>query len=123
MYFPGVKLFGRGQDQSREALADLEQRLATVERELAKCQSDMRTLSGEQDAMHQRVHGYMRRAIAAERASGRNQESLDLDTGTAPVEPVPATTPAPKRRTLWGARGRRAMRGVVSLAEQAESGG
>lgn len=76
-----VNLFGRGQAKDDERLAALERRAAALE-------SALRTLENEQVRMHDQVHKWMRRAVAAE----RNQERREV--GAAPA---PAATPAPPR--------------------------
>lgn len=77
-------------------------RVDSLEAEVVKLQSAMRALQTEQADVHDQIRRYMRRAIAAERAAGVNQEPEgDTDSPNG-------ATPLPSRR-LWGARARRQM--------------
>lgn len=98
-----MKLFGRGKGDDDERYAALERRVHALE-------SAHRTLENEQLKMHDQVHKWMRRAVAAERNQERRAE---------PAQSMPAATPAnPPRRpaTLHGASMRSYMRRLEEYA-------
>lgn len=66
---------------------------------LGKLESTMRQLELEQIEMHDGVRRWMRRAVAAERAAGRNQERSG--TAAPDVTPVPPPTLRGARLRAW----------------------
>jgi len=88
-------MFGKG-NVTQAQLADV---MARIDTRIAQQDSVIRTLEAEQLSLHQQVHKWMKRAVAAERAAGRNQERPS----------AAAATPAP--RTLTPARARAYMQG------------
>lgn len=101
-----MNLFGRRQASVEDRLSALANEVARLASEVGKAQSEVRAYQTEQINMHDQVRKWMRRAIAAERAVERNQDSS--------AERPAGSTPAPAALP-WGARGRRyaaAMRGT-----------
>jgi hypothetical protein len=78
---------------SRKRNAELDRRVAELEIELRKLQSAFRQLEGEQLTVHDQVHKWMRRGLAA-----RNQGP------SVPATPAPA--PAAVMPAAMGARAR-----------------
>jgi hypothetical protein len=90
-----MRLFRRGEPE-------LEARVLTLERAYETLQSKMRQYQTEQVQMHEQVQRWMRRAVAAERATARPV----VQRGHG--EPVaPAARP---KLGMWGARRRIAER-------------
>lgn len=108
-------LFG----QSKVVAPDVLHRLAQLELELGKTQSELRQVEGEQALMHDQVRKWMRRAIAAERTALRvsGSEGNPGPRGASPE--VPGASRGGSLRG-WGARGRIAQR--EQLEEGADNG-
>lgn len=92
--------------------AEARQEVARLRGELELVQSAMRQLETEVIGMHDQVRRWMRRAVAAERAVARNQETATNGNGHEPAPETPAAPPpaALSRLTLRGARNRIAAR-------------
>lgn len=113
-------LFSPRQGADARELAGIRDQLDAIRTQLSNTQSELRSLQAEQISLHTQVHKWMRRALAAQTASERNQEPAPARAALAAQE-----TPAPIRG--WGARGRRAARlqreALADLQTLAELGG
>ena len=93
-------MFGFGKVKGAPEVGAVLQRMSALE-------SAFRTLEQEQIAMHDQVRKWMRRAVAAERAAGRNQEP---EAGGRPATPGPqqgmtsARARALRQGRAWGGR-------------------
>jgi chromosome segregation ATPase len=94
---------------------DADARLEALENRARQLESQLRTLENEQIRMHDQVHKWMRRAVAAERNQERGR-SLP-----APVH----VTPAPPRRpaSMHGAAARSYARRLEEYTEALRSVG